>query len=434
MVNNNKPKMTSCRLFCLSMFAASLFVATPVSSSIIGNPLPVQQSCVAESKTQGKTLFSNQYAQYRIPAIVACKSGQFIAFADHRYDNKDIGGGRHIDIVVRTSKNNGKNWSVPEQIMAQGGTQVASDFDCAHGDAAAVVDRETGEVLVMCASGGIGFWESTRKNPLMIGRYYSKDEGEAWYGEDATAEIYAEMPDINQAFFSSGRICQSSKIKAGTHYRLYSAMTTLKGNRVLYSDDFGKHWRLLGVNAADAAPMGDEAKIEELPDGSVLISSRYPGGRLFNIFRYSDTKKTFGFWDAAVYSYVGNKGVEASNNACNGEILLAKAKKKGKKVNLLLQSVPLGPGRSHVAIYYKRLKSEADYATPAAIAKDWEGCYEVSDTTSAYSTMVQGQDGDILFLYEENAFRRHPEKEPDDYYDIQFKKLSIKEITNNLYR
>ncbi len=430
MTINKKPKVTSRRWFCLPMLAATFIVATPVFSSKTGSSLPVQPSVAAT--VQSNTLFSNQEAQYRIPAIVTCKSGLLIAFTDHRYDNKDIGGGRHIDIVMKTSKDNGKTWSQPEQIMARGGSHIAKDFDCAHGDAAAVVDRETGEVLVMCASGGIGFWESTLKEPQMVGRYYSKDEGKTWTGEEVTADIYAQMPGIGQAFFSSGRICQSSQIKVGSHYRIYSAITTLKGNRVLYSDDFGKQWKLLGSNAADAAPLGDEAKIEELLDGSVLISSRFPSGRLYNTFKYTNQKDASGAWSEAVFSYVGNKGVAASSNACNGEILVAKAKKNGKKVSLLLQSVPLGPGRSNVAIYYKQLTSGD--VSPEAISKNWEGCYQVSDTTSAYSTMTQGKDGDILFLYEENAYRRHPETEPDDYYDIQFKKLSIKEITNNLYR
>ena len=48
------------------------------------------------------------------------------------------------------------------------------------------------------------------------------------------------------------------------------------------------------------------------------------------------------------------------------------------------------------------------------------------------STMVQAQDGKILFLYEEDAFR-HPETEPDDYYNIVFKKLCVKKITAGKY-
>ena len=39
-------------------------------------------------------------------------------------------------------------------------------------------------------------------------------------------------------------------------------------------------------------------------------------------------------------------GVAAHKNSCNGEVLMVDAKKNGKKVKLLLQSVPVGPGRN----------------------------------------------------------------------------------------
>ena len=38
-----------------------------------------------------KVLFDKMKGQYRIPAIVQCKSGKIIAFTDHRYDGTDIG-------------------------------------------------------------------------------------------------------------------------------------------------------------------------------------------------------------------------------------------------------------------------------------------------------------------------------------------------------
>lgn len=378
-------------------------------------------------------LFSNQQGQYRIPSILECKSGKWIAITDHRYDCLDIGDGHHIDIVYKESQDKGKTWSLHEKMLARGGNRNADSFDCAHGDAATVVDRETGEILLMAASGGISFWASTREKPQLMGRYYSHDEGNTWQGDEISKDIYALVPDMQQAFFTSGRICQSHRIKAGTHYRIYSALTTRKGNRVLYSDDFGKHWQLLGDNAADTTPKGDEAKLEELPNGDVLISSRIDGGRLFNIFRYKDADKALGSWATATLSSAANHGVYGNQNATNGELLLVKSKdKKGKKVDLLLQSLPMGPGRTHVAIFYKALRTPQDYATPENIAKDWEGYFEVSDTTSAYSTMEQSRDGSILFLYEENAFR-HPD-EPTDYYDIMFKKLSVKTITHSMYR
>ena len=57
----------------------------------------------------------------------------------------------------------------------------------------------------------------------------------------------------------------------------------------------------------------------------------------------------------------------------------------------------------------------------------------LSNTTSAYSTMVQGKDGSIYFLLEENAFK-NPKTQTDDYYDIRFYDLSVEQITNNRYK
>ena len=427
---NNMFSASVCKAFLLSAMGVALLVPSQVSANVTVVPVEARSASV---NGHGMTVFSNRDAQYRIPSIVECKSGKLIAFTDHRYDNKDIGGGRHLDIVMKTSQDKGATWSGPEQMVAKGGNGVATSFDCAHGDAATVVDRKTGRILLMCASGGIGYWESSRKKPIMMGRYYSDDEGKTWKGEEVTRQIYDLMPDMESAFFTIGRICQSKLIKVGKYYRVYTALATRLGNRILYSDDFGKTWAVLGKNVAESASRGDEAKIEELPNGNVLLSSRVMGGRFFNVYSYADKKSATGSWGKVAMSGAANHGVVAKKNACNGEVLLVNAKKNGKKVKLLLQSVPCGPNRVNVGIYYKALNSPADYATPEAIAKDWEGCYQVSDTTSAYSTMVQGKDGSIFFLLEENAFC-HPETEPDDYYDIRFDKLSIGQITNGQYK
>ena len=143
-----------------------------------------------------KLLFNKYAAQYRIPAIVQCKSGKIIAFADHRYHGTDIGWGHHLDIIIKTSCDGGNTWSPNEQMVARGGSNIATDFNCGHGDVATVVDRETGEILMMCASGGICYWDSTRDLPIMMGRYYSIDEGLTWHCEDVTKHIYQLMPDV----------------------------------------------------------------------------------------------------------------------------------------------------------------------------------------------------------------------------------------------
>ena len=47
---------------------------------------------------------------YRIPAIATCSNGDLIAAADYRYCGSDIGYGA-VDVVYRTSRDNGKTWS-----------------------------------------------------------------------------------------------------------------------------------------------------------------------------------------------------------------------------------------------------------------------------------------------------------------------------------
>ena len=111
--------------------------------------------------------------------------------------------------------------------MIADGDGLRQGFNDSHGDAAAVVDRETGQLLIMCASGCQGFLGSTLQDPLRVGRYVSDDNGATWTGTDVTTDIYgifADCPEVNSLFFSSGRICQSRLIKRGGQYRIYSAV------------------------------------------------------------------------------------------------------------------------------------------------------------------------------------------------------------------
>ena len=87
-------------------------------------------------------------------------------------------------------------------------------------------------------------------------------------------------------FFSSGRICQSKMIKKGSHYRIYSAIMIGPGSTVYASDDFGASWFQLAPSIAE----GNESKVEELPDGSLLHSCRISGrpGRIFRLYKYTD--------------------------------------------------------------------------------------------------------------------------------------------------
>ena len=378
------------------------------------------------------SISANHY--YRIPALVQMKDGKLLAIADDRHNsNSDIGSNQGIDIMGRISDDGGKSWG--EAFVIANGVMRKEGFDNSHGDAAAVADRETGELLIMCASGKQGFLASTLANPLLVGRYTSNDNGTTWTGLDVTSDIYgifAGYPEVNALFFSSGRICQSSQIKQGSHYRIYSAVDgpAQVGCLVVYSDDFGQTWQALGGPGArpTTAPFGDEAKIEELPNGNVLLSCRSKqtatSGRLFNIYDYNTNS-----WGEMAVSNDAESGTYSENCSCNGELLIVPAQRTsdGRQVHLALQSVPRGEGRQRVSIYYKELLDDSDYDEPQDFSWGWK-CYQVTDNYSAYSTMIATTSGDIAFFHEDCN-----DNNSTSAYDLLFQTLSIKRITDGRY-
>ena len=384
---------------------------------------------------------------YRIPAIAAAPNGDVFAISDYRPCGNDIGYGE-VDIKCRISKDNGKTWG-EEFFIADGKGGTSNHMTTGYGDAAIVADREENKLLVMMVCGRTVCWHG-RWNPSKIGQAeadsvnrvarvyltYNKKTGEWEKGDivEMTDHIYSlfldgDKPTVSSMFIGSGKICQSSRIKVGKYYRLYCSMWTRDGgNRVIYSDDFGGSWKVLGSIFDRPAPGGDEPKVEELPDGSVLLSSRCTG-RYFNIYTYTDIKKGEGSWGTVALSNADNNGVAAVGNSTNGEILIVPVQRKadGVKTYLALQSVPFGPGgRKNVGIFYKELTDYAtDFASPALFATNWDGAHQSSVMGSAYTTMTLQKNNTIGFLYEESTFARD--------YTIVYKNYTIEHITDNRY-
>lgn len=436
---------------------------------------------VPASYTEAQTvLFRSQpeeHVFYRIPAIVS-RGNTLWYFTDDRSQVTDatawgdIGSVGNISILMKQSKDNGRTWQETPVMAVEG--KGDHGFDRGHGDAAVVCDRKSGKMLLICASGEVSYGRSRVKvkketrpdgttayaldlsQAQHVGRYYSHDGGRSWKGEDIAESIYSLFDQANETtytdeggkvpvtrlFFSSGRICQSALIKAGSAYRIYSVLTTNQGSLVVYSDDFGDSWKPLGGAEARPAPKGDESKVDELPDGSILLSCRMQGGRYFNIFTYTDAEKAEGSWDKPVASTSLEGGTAGQRNATNGEILIVPATdRQGKPVYVALQSIPFGnkggdsnlEARSHVSIYWKVLESAADYASSSCFETGWTR-YEVTDDNSAYSTMVLDGRGDIAFAYEDHSQQIRCGSQMMGMYDMTFRTLSLEEITGGACR
>ena len=378
---------------------------------------------------------------YRIPAIATAPNGDIFAICDYRPCGGDIGNGE-VDIVCRISSDNGVTWD-DEIVLADGDGGSTNRMETGYGDPAIVVDRESNKILVMMVAGrtvcGDSRWDASKigvKDAAAVNRaarvYGTLNETtgkwEWTQPEEVTDDIYKLFLDesnnatVTSYFIGSGKICQSRVVKKGEYYRLYCALWTRdQGNRVIYSDDFGGTWNVLGTINDRPAPNGNEPKCEELPDGTVILSSRVGGGRYFNVFTFNDNTYTTGTWGEVANSTTVRDG----SGGTNGEIYKVKAIRKsdGQICDVMLQSVPAGSGRTNVTVWYKEMDYTSRY-TPATFAADWTVGKQVSQKGSAYSTMIMQADGRIGFFFEE---------EPSGYCMVYIP-YSIEDLTGGLYK
>jgi len=362
---------------------------------------------------------------FRIPAITCTHDGIVIALADYRYQHgMDVGFGYALDIMQRTSHDSGKTWNRACKVVSCTDSTYGKDI-LGFGDPAIVSDRKSNRQLILCVGDkeAKGFWQRGRLN---IFRFESTDNGNHWRGENATTDFYEKNPDWKCMFIGSGCIFQSRVVRKSKYYRLYcSALIADFGNAVFYSDDFGRSWDILGDPTVSPCPQGDEAKTEELPDGTVILSSR-THGRYFNFYRYNDKSFTTGQWDKVSKS----SDIVTKDNSTNGEIMGLEVVNTitNEKEWLYLQSVPYGPERSHVSIYYRTLPGMKDYShiTPEQFGSGWK-LFEITDFPSAYSTLCLQKDKRIGFLYERKGADVNG-------FDIVYRSLSVEEITSGAYK
>lgn len=387
------------------------------------------------SKYLWKSHTANNY--YRIPAIATANNGDLVASADIRYaNNSDLGNGKRIDLVVKTSEDQGVTWSAESNNITTG--HGASNYG--YGDPAIVADRDSDKVLILCATGSAGYGGSIRGADMAgVNALLSHDNGKTFEDPvDLTEQIYNLKQSWQGLFVASGRIMQSRYVKTGDYYRLYCSVLTrtsagfdTNAIYILYSDDFGSNWKILG--GPDSSPVvgGDEAKLEETPDGSVVVSSRkhsnanlHGKGRYINVFTYEsgDSSFTKGSW-----AEKGTATIAQQTQGTNGEMLVLYVKDQASSEYkyLMLHSVPtIGTGRNGVGIYYKELGTADSQVSNFVSGWDYQNkFYMVQEGQSGYSTMSLQKNGKIAFFYEDSP----------TWYDLVYIDLDLETITGGKY-
>lgn len=324
---------------------------------------------------------------WRIPAMVvlhhqkgenASKNGRVVTMADNRFDhNGDLP--NHIDVYERHSDDNGATWSTHKMVVGTEADHALVGGGHGFGDVS-LVECASGKIVAIMV-GGPGYFGSTPSNPIVPTIITSTDGGDTWSTpRTLTDELYKttyKEGAVQGSFAGSGRGLMLQRQKnEQLNGRIMFAMSHRFANNnvqeyIIYSDDEGDTWKFSTQSAYSG---GDESKLVELADGTVMISVRQNGQRGYN--KSTDGGVTWG---------TQAKWADINGNTCNGDILYVNK-------HVMLHSYPNDGKRKNVTI-----KASFDGG------KSWSNPYVVCAPSSCYSTMDVTKDGDIAIFYEDNA-------------------------------
>lgn len=324
---------------------------------------------------------------WRIPAMVvlhhqkgenASKNGRVVTMADNRFDhNGDLPS--HIDVYERHSDDNGATWSTHKMVVGTDADHALVGGGHGFGDVS-LVECASGKIVAIMV-GGPGYFGSTPSNPIVPTIITSTDGGDTWSTpRTLTNELYNTTYTegaVQGSFAGSGRGLMLQRQKnEQLNGRIMFAMSHRFANNnvqeyIIYSDDEGNTWKFSTQSAYSG---GDESKLVELADGTVMISVRQGGQRGYN--KSTDGGVTWG---------TQAKWADISGCACNADILYVNK-------HVMLHSYPNNGSRKNLTI-----KASFDDG------KSWSNPYVVCAPGASYSTMDVTKDGDIAIFYEDNA-------------------------------
>lgn len=324
---------------------------------------------------------------WRIPAMVvlhhqkgenASKNGRVVTMADNRFDhNGDLPS--HIDVYERHSDDNGATWSTHKMVVGTEADHALVGGGHGFGDVS-LVECASGKIVAIMV-GGPGYFQSTPSNPIVPTIITSTDGGDTWSTpRTLTNELYNTTYNegaVQGSFAGSGRGLMLQRQKdEQLNGRIMFAMSHRFANNnvqeyIIYSDDEGDTWKFSTQSAYSG---GDESKLVELADGTVMISVRQSGQRGYN--KSTDGGVTWG---------TQAKWADISGCACNADILYVNK-------HVMLHSYPNNGSRKNLTI-----KASFDDG------KSWSNPYVVCAPGASYSTMDVTKDGDIAIFYEDNA-------------------------------
>ncbi len=327
-------------------------------------------------------------ATYRIPAIIRLPSGKLVAFAEARHrGSSDFG---DINIVLKTSVDNGKTWTAVrdvvdnESLQAGNPAPVVDLFDKRYPKGKIFLFYNTGnntETQVRLGKGRREVWYKT-----------SVDEGETW-SDAVNISSQAMRADWRAYANTPGHAVQftSGKYKG----RILVPINYSKGEpqddatdymaAAFYSDDHGKTFKIsddIGIKGSN------EATAAELPNGGLLLNARNQRGdqKLRISARSLDGGAT---WNAAGFDK------DLPDPVCQGSLLAIEGKTVAFSNNANAKR------RDDLTL---RISFDAGFTWTRSILID--AAPTPTDSYTAYSDIVSTDKDRIGVLYEKDDYKK----------------------------
>lgn len=315
---------------------------------------------------------------YRIPAMIKDRNGNLVVCVDKRYNSNSDLGNHKIDVVSVRSTDNGRSWTSPVMVAEGDGTNAAT---YGYGDAGLTL-APNGDIVCIMAAGNTMYGYGQ----VNAGISTSSDDGQTWttvrslYASNFTDEVNGltnSMGFTNQ-FMTSGKGLTTSD---GT--LMYTTNSRLTGDNtnliyIMKSTDNGNSWT---IGEERAYTGGDESKLVQLYDGSLLLSVRQSGNRGWNRADADGTGwgtqyRTADIWGNACNADIVNYGMETDMGS-----------------DVLIHSYINTSGRESLQL-----------AMSIDGGESWTDIYNIQPNGSCYSTMQVLDDGTLAILYEDESY------------------------------
>ena len=329
---------------------------------------------------------------YRIPSMMLDKNGNIVVAIDKRYNSDSDLGSHKIDVYSKRSEDGGVTWQDVALIAAGDGSSAAA---YGYGDAGMVRTANGDLVCVMAA--GSKRWGTDASNGMMYaGVAKSSDNGKTWTLTPnifSTSNFYDEVHGTQGSLGFSNLFTTAGKgLTTNDGILMFATNGTEMGTTspallyILYSTDNGTTWRLSNSLAYSGC---DESKLEQLSDGTLLVSVRQSGNRGWNKATYtknSDGTVTFN-WGTQY------RTSDITGNACNADII-----NYGREMNM-----------GDDVLIHSYINSNARESLQLAMSLDggnsWKDIYNIQPNGSCYSTMQVLADGSLAILFEDESYR-----------------------------